>query len=141
MTFSQVLYEYLVAAFTVDDVPTIKLEYMSALNAGNASDYYVMFLVSNPEDPVSFCDEAGDSGTSLVQFSYYGPGGPDAAMSKLETLKEKVVSILGDIDYNGSSFNVWQNRTSGVKPIGGVALNTWDAVFESQLSWTKNKGD
>lgn len=125
MTFSEALYRHLK---TLEP----KLYFGSA--SGVNADYFVMLPISDLEQPGALCDS--EAGELLVQFSWYGDGGAGTADQKLAALKSIVANIATFV-YSGATYEVWNNRTGGVRPLGGVTLNTWDAIFESQLAWRK----
>jgi hypothetical protein len=99
--------------------------------------YYVMLTVSESGQGSTLCEDQGQAGRLQVQFSCSGGTGAGSAEEALETLRTFVIAIIGNIIYSGSTYEVWENVTTGVRPIGGASLNTWDAIFESTLNWRK----
>ena len=130
MNFTRAIYNTLKAQIA----PAV-LVYVSAENV--TGPYYVMSPVSDQEQPATLCEVQNLAGEIILQFTYTGTTGAGGTEDKLGVLKTLVRAIIGDIVSSGETFEVWQNVTSGIRPLGGVALKTWDAVFESRLSWRK----
>lgn len=133
MSFSKALYNHISQA--LDDAgSTLALAYGTAEQL--TPPYYVQLKVADPEQPEILCESQGAAGESTIQFSVVGESQAGGAEILLEDLKLIVSSIIGDIVYNGNTYSVWNNVTSGVTPLGGSTLNTWDAIFISVLSWS-----
>jgi hypothetical protein len=107
---------------------------------GNANSqeppYAVMQMVTDPAQPFVMCDDQTTAGDCRLQFSYAGNKGQGDAEDELETIRNVVVAIIGNITYSGVTFEVWQNITEGIRQFS-PSLNTWDAIFETRLSWRK----
>ena len=129
MTFTKALYNH------------IKTGSGLSIYYGSANDkqppYYVMLTVSESGQPTAMCETQANSGELRVQFSYSGSTGAGGAEDALETLRIFVIAIIGNIIYSGNTYQVWENLTTGIRPIGGASYNTWDAIFESTLKWKK----
>lgn len=99
--------------------------------------YYTMAPVSDLEQPATMCEAQNNAGEIILQFTYSGTSGAGAVEDKLSVLKTLVRAIMGEYTVSGETYEVWQNVTGGIRPLGGAALKTWDAIFESRLSWRK----
>jgi hypothetical protein len=112
---------------------------------GQTPPYIVMFKVDDLERPETLCQDQGDSGRALFQFSGYGGGNSGTATNAggvvqlLEALKVQVATILGEIGSAPDDYRIWSNQTGGVRLIGSGAqsLFTWGAFFESDIWWEK----
>ena len=131
----QVLFEYIRDSLTY----TGTIKYGSA--EGITPPYIVMTKITDPERPVTLCYTQGESGEALFQFSAYMGGsagdasnGPETILY-LDELKEQVKLIGGEITSSGMTYRVWGNITSGVTLLGTQVLETWGAMFETQIKW------
>ena len=136
----QALYEYILA----NCILTSDFRFGSA--EGAVATYIVMFKITDSERPEVLCEEQGDAGRALFQFSAY-MGGNDAAPSNaaatvlfLEALKIQVAKIWGYIDNGIEAFRIWNNVTGSVRLLGSgsESLTTWGAMFECELWWEKH---
>lgn len=131
MSFSEVLFRTIATAFAGNS-----FFYGSA--SGAALPFYTMLPSSpDPGQKLSLCNDQGDEGIGRFQFSVSNSVNAAFTEVSLEALYEIVKDIIGNISYNGEEYDVWNNVTSKPRAIGGADLNTWDAIFESSLSWEK----
>jgi len=105
------------------------------IQKGTAAPFYVMQKISDAERPESVCESQGQSGRALFQFTVASRGTAGSTEALLEDLKDVVADIIGDFVYNGTTYNIWNNVTTGVVSLGGASLDTWDAEFETTIWW------
>lgn len=134
MSFTKVLYDHINGLSL-----TNPLAYGTA--EGVSAPYYVMLKVSGIEQPDLLCEEQGTQGHDLYQFSVYvgsqtGTGSAAGAEISLELLKNKVNKIWGTIGTT-EQYNIWNNVTNGVRAFDAESLNTWSAIFETEIWWKK----
>jgi len=103
---------------------------------GKTPPYSVMQVIDDTGQPSVQCESQSDAGICRVQFSYAGAKGQGDAEDQLETIRNAVVAIIGVITYNGVSFEIWDNVTTGIRQFS-PSLNTWDAIFETRFNWRK----
>lgn len=99
--------------------------------------YFVMSAVSEQGQATFMCEDQGTAGELRVQFTFSGGLGAGKAEDALNELRIFVIAIIGNIIYSENTYQIWQNLTSGVRPLGGPSMNTWDAIFESTFRWSK----
>ncbi len=136
MSLSHVLYEHIKTTFTLDGA----FRYGSA--EGETGKYIVMFKIADPEEPLVLCDENGQEGQAIYQFSAYL--GQELASDSLQTenylqdFKDQFDALIGVIGTT-EQYRIWYNRPSGVTVLGeGVnEKNIWGSVFDAVLRWTK----
>ena len=106
---------------------------------GQSGTYHVMIKVADAERPDTLCQEQGDSGRALFQFSTYGENAPTIIINLAETLKDIVADVKGVIGTAPNKFSIYNNMTSSVTLIneGSSSLNVWGVIFESEIWWTK----
>jgi len=135
MSFTKVLYDHISTNLSL----TIPIVYGTA--EGVDAPYYVMLKVSGIEGKDLLCEKQGTQGHDIFQFSVFvgsqvGTGSAAGAEISLELLKNKINQIWGDIG-STEKYNIWNNVTNGVRAFDAESLNTWSAIFESELWWTK----
>lgn len=134
MSFSRALYNHVTTLMTGARI-TQPLAFGTA--EGNAPPYYVMLKVSDPEQSSVLCELQNTAGEAQYQFSYVSQGTAGQAEITLDVLKDLLGDVFGNIVYDSTIYSVWNNVTSGVTPLGGSSLNTWDAIFTTTLSWSR----
>lgn len=132
----QVLYEHI----------RDNLTYTGGFEYGSAEDinapYIVMIKVADPERPEVLCQEQGQSGRAVFQFSgYLGGNNADAATPAnivlyLEAFKDQVNKITGVIGTT-TQYRINNNSTEGVRLLSdGASSNlAWGAIFETTIWW------
>jgi hypothetical protein len=104
--------------------------------------YIIMRKITDPEQPVIFCETQGNAGKAMFQFSGYTGGGSAAnALSNeqyLEAFKAQVKNIRGTIGTT-EKYLIDVNITTGVRLLsdGLNELNVWGAMFETTFHWKK----
>lgn len=109
-------------------------------NAQGATEpYHLMIKVADPEQPVVLCEDQGDAGQALFQFSTYAGDDPTVAMRYAEVLKNVVNTIKGTIGTDPNDYMIDNNITSGVRLIsdGAGSLMVWGVIFETEIWWHK----
>ena len=134
MSFSRALFNHVKTLMTGAGI-TEGLAYGTA--EGFAPPYYVMLKVSDPEQSSVLCELQNTAGDAQYQFSYVSERTAAFAEITLDVLKNLLGDIYGDIVYDSTTYSVWNNVTSGVTPLGGSLLNTWDAIVTTTLSWSR----
>lgn len=131
----KVFYDYIVANVTY----TGSFKYGSA--EGITPPYTVMVKISDPERANVLCQDQGDAGEAVFQFSAY-LGGSDGAGANaaetilfLEDIKNQIADIKGVITSGAESYRIWDNKTSGVILIPGQTLEKFGAVFDCVIKW------
>jgi len=137
ISFNEAFFNYIK---NLSGVPS-NFEYGSPV--GTSKPFYTMLPVTpDPEQPVSLCELQGGQGVARFQFSVSSGGSAGYSETLLYSLKQIVGDITGQISYTHTddvtyTFDVWNNVTGGVRALGGVDLNTWDAIFETEIWWKK----
>jgi len=103
---------------------------------GKQPPYSVMQVIDETGQPTTMCETQSTAGVCRLQFSYAGSKGQGETDDQLETIRNAVVAIIGNITYSGVTFEIWQNITTGIRQFS-PSLNTWDAIFETRLDWRK----
>ena len=103
---------------------------------GEDPPYIVMFKVSDPERPNVLCQDQGESGDALFQFSCYTVSSAGYTIKTLDQLKIQVAQIWGEIGTT-ENYRIWNNETYGVTILGDGEAQTqiWGAVFELRIWW------
>jgi hypothetical protein len=132
MTFREAVTNYIEANISLDH----PLYYGTGERADGGS-YYNLTLVSDLEQPSTYCKQQGEEGQALLQFTFVAgnqttDSGLGYVSDELEKLKVAVAGIIGDI---GNNFQVWENLTNGVSPFGDSDGQIWAALFESNMRW------
>ena len=98
--------------------------------------YCVMFKVADMERPEVLCEEQGDSGRALFQFSYYSGLDASNTVYDLEQFKRQVALIKGTIGTE-TIYRINNNVTGGVVILrdGASSLSVWGAMFECEIWW------
>jgi len=136
MTIDQILYEHIKNNLVI----TGSFEYGSGESL--TSPYIIMIKVADPERPETLCEEQGESGRAVFQFSgYAGGSNADAAnaastLTYLDAFKEQVNKIKGEIGTTDKVL-INNNITTGVTVLNdGQAENlAWGAIFETTIWW------
>lgn len=101
--------------------------------AGATKPYIVMNIVAPGEQPDVFCEDQGDAGDVLLQFSG-AASSSQATYNLLERFKNVVQAISGTVTHGTPSYRITQNVTDGVRGFD-AGLNTWQAIFEARFRW------
>jgi hypothetical protein len=131
--FSEVFYNHIVASG-----PSVTYFYGSA--EGGSTEYVIINKIEGGERPETLCQDQGEASRSLYQFSAYTGGTTGEAGSAgytqkfLETVKDYVKTVKGVIG-TSEQYRIWNNVTSGVRPLGDTQLQSWGAMFEVELWW------
>jgi hypothetical protein len=111
---------------------------------GATPPYYILNKISDPERPVVLCEDQGDTGQALFQFSAYAGGEGTVSNAAnhivfLEALKIQVNQIRGVIGTSPDDYTIWFNNTGGVRLLGNGTniLDVWGAMFETTIWWKK----
>ncbi len=113
---------------------------------GSTPPYIVMFKVEDLERPEVLCEDQGESGRAIFQFSAYGGGVNSGAASNaattiefLEAFKIQLQALKGNIGSSPDNYHIWENQTGGVRILGegNNSLSIWGAFCESQIWWRK----
>jgi hypothetical protein len=113
---------------------------------------YTMQMVSDSEDKAFICLGNNDSGEALIQFQFAAPASGTVAWSpasgtvawtqgsvesQLEELKNVVKNIVGQVSYGGSTYRLYNNRTTGIQASGDPDGLYYGSRFEAQVNWVK----
>lgn len=134
--FNRAVYE------TIKNTAGVPTPFNYGTTKGKARPFYTMLpIAADDEQPVALCETQGGQGIVRYQFSVAAGANAGKAEELLIKLKELVADIEGEISYTDSegthTYDIWNNVTGGVRTIGGADLNTWDAIFETELWWKK----
>jgi hypothetical protein len=128
MTFAQVLVDSIAAVWTTAPV-------YWGIPERVAKPYVVALIVNPAEQAPVLCEDQGDSGELLIQFS--GVAETDqGAYNMLESLKAYVQTLGGLIAYDGNAYRIMANTTDGVRQFD-AGIGTWQCLFESTLAWKR----
>lgn len=138
--FEFAFHDYIQTNLTLTDFNDV-IAYGTA--EGYSSPYVIMRKVSDQEEREIYCDDQGDNGKALFQFSIYAGGENDEANAAYtikiaNDLKTQVAAIKGQItSVSHGNYTIFMNKTYGVRLIEGQILQTWGVIFESILNWGK----
>lgn len=96
-------------------------------------EFVVMLIVNAGERPDVLCEDQGEAGQVDLQFSGVAAS-EQAAYNLLESLKNYVQSIAGQLTVDSDTFQVNENITDGVRGFD-ASLGAWQAIFESRFAW------
>ncbi len=111
---------------------------------GSTGKYGVMFKVTDLERPETLCDEQGDTGKALFQFSFWDGGNTGIATNAIhvlqlaETFKDQFKTLRGVIGTT-EQYRIENNITQGARLLAGGAQETqiWGAFFEADIWWSR----
>lgn len=135
MTVREILFRYIHA--------NAPLTYPIQYGIATQSPAYVMQTVTPGEVKESVCDEQGESGEYLFQFTFSAGQSDDGwsqfgVENQIETLKNYIKTLVGQISFSGNSVRLWNARVSGVRPLGDPDGLYYGAIIEYQVSWSLN---
>ena len=129
MTFIQALFNDIETNWADVEAETIYF----GTPEGVTGQFVVMNIVVPGERPVVLCEDQGEAGQADLQFSGVAAS-RQKAYNLLESCKDYVQSIMGDISIDAFDFKVDENITDGVRGFD-ASLNTWQALFEARFIW------
>jgi len=104
--------------------------------------YGVMTKISDLERPETLCNFQGDTGRALFQFSFWAGGSIGADTNAVETLQmaedfKNKLKLLRGVIGTTEQYRIENNMTEGARIIGVEGYQTWGAIVESNIWWTK----
>lgn len=105
--------------------------------------YIIMNKIDDQEQPQTMCQNQGNTGSALIQFSAYcgyTQTGKNSLKTKeyLNSFKEYFKNLRGIIGTT-EQYRINYNFTSGVTALsdGVSSLETWGAIFQASIRWEK----
>lgn len=141
MTFRQALFRY-VQNLSIADIPDFadKWFYTAAIGT-EIEPYFIFRIITDPGQPVVFCDDQGENGNLLVQIDAVATGSIEADRL-IEILYREWLKIGGEISIiegiTTHTYIIDYNKVEKPKPLSedlDMGLQRW--FFESELNWRK----
>jgi hypothetical protein len=130
MSFAQALHQTIADGW--DTARTVPLYFLTAPNI--EPPYAVLQIVAPTEQPEVLCEDQGDAGNYLFQFSGVASD-RRITYNMLEDLKTYVQGIAGTITLDGTTYRITENQTDGVREFD-ASLGTWQCIFESRFRYS-----
>lgn len=130
----RVLYEHIRDHLIIPEIGGVTPDFRYGSAEGSNPPYIVLFKVEDPERPFVLCEEQGEAGQALFQFSGYANKDASNTITWLESLKRQVALIKGVIGVD-TQYRIINNITSGVIILRENSLSIWGSVFDCQIWW------